>query len=374
MLLRNFLDVLVPVLWALLIIGFIGYLAMLRRRYGWLRALRSSFSYRLLWPLSGLIGISLVSASLVFIDPREVGVVISLFADKGVRERPLKSGLHWIVPVVEQVVRYPIVMQSYTLSIHPTEGDTLGDDAIRARTADGQLVIIDVTLLFRIDADKAVSLHIKWQDRYVSDLVRPVLRSLVRSEASKFNVDEINSHKRKAFEQALNELIRTRSGGESGLDPQRILVRNITFSKDYAMSIEEKMTALQRVTEAEFKAEQVANLAKGEAEQIRIRARANADAIRVKAQAQAEAHVIHARAEATALNRIAEALQQRDNLLTYRYIDKLSPAIEAMLLPSNAPLILPMPDLAADPDSNAAPVQIPLRLPADTDPLERDSD
>jgi regulator of protease activity HflC (stomatin/prohibitin superfamily) len=352
MILRNFLDILVPLLWAGLALGFIAYLLMVRRNRGGWRAIRAFFSYRLLWPVLGVVAVSALSASLVFIDPREVGVVISLFAEKGVRERPLKSGLHWIVPVVEQVERYPIVMQTYTMAGRVTEGDTYGDDAIRARTADGQLVIIDVSYMYKINADKAVDLHINWQHRYVDDLIRPVLRALVRHEASKFTVDEINSHKRKAFEAALNELIKMHSE-DRGLVSHVVLVRNITFSGEYALSVEEKMTALQRVTEADYKAKQVANLAMGEAEQIKISANARADAIRVKAQAEATAHVVQARAEAEALERIAGALQQRDNLLTYRYIDKLSPGIKAMLLPNNAPLILPMPALRDEPDGAA---------------------
>jgi regulator of protease activity HflC (stomatin/prohibitin superfamily) len=354
MVLRNFLDFIVPISWALIVIGGIAYLLLVRRRYGLPAALRRLFSYRVLVPLLILFVISFISAGMKFIDPREVGVVISLFEDRGVRERPVKSGLHWVWPIFEEVVRYPVVMQSYTMAGRPTEGDKLGDDAIRARTSDGQLVIIDTTMLFQIDADLAVDLHILWQDRYIQDFIRPGLRAFVRSQASKFTVDEINSHKRKAFEDAVNELAKAHCQG-TGIQPHVILVRNITFSPEYATSVEEKMTALQRVTEAEYKAKQVANMAKGEAEQIKIRARAEADAIRVTASAEADAHVVKAEAEAKALELIAQSLEQRDNLLTYRYIDKLSPNIKAMLLPSNAPLILPMPELGQEPQAAALP-------------------
>jgi regulator of protease activity HflC (stomatin/prohibitin superfamily) len=239
----------------------------------------------------------------------------------------------------------------------PNEGDKLGNDAIYARTSDGQLVIIDTTMLFKIDADLAVDLHINWQDRYIRDFIRPGLRAFVRSQASKFTVDEINSHKRKAFEDALNELAKVHCQN-TGVQPHVILVRNITFSPEYATSVEEKMTALQRVTEAEYKAKQVANLARGDAEKIKIKARAEADAIRVTAEARANAHLVKAEAEAEALELIARSLEQRDNLLTYRYIDKLSPNIKAMLLPSNAPLILPMPQLENTPQEAALPAAV----------------
>ena len=344
MVLRSVLDFLVPLLWLLIAVIGISYLWIVGRKRGIFTALRRLFSYRVLWPVLAVMSITVVSASLVFIDPREVGVVVSLLNKDGIRERPLNAGLHWVVPLAEKVVRYPIVMQSYTMSYRPTEGDKLGDDAIRARTSDGQLVIIDVTALFRIDRELAVQLHIDWQDRYIRDFIRPGLRAFVRSQASKFTVDEINSHKRKAFEDALNELARSHCEG-TGIMTETVLVRNITFSDEYGKSVEQKMTALQRVTEAEYKARQVANLSRGDAEKIKIKAKAEANAVVVLAEADAEAVVVKAKAEAEALSRIARALEDRDNLLTYRYIDKLSPNIKAMLLPNNAPLILPMPEL-----------------------------
>ncbi|MDX1606594.1 MAG: SPFH domain-containing protein, partial [Candidatus Competibacterales bacterium] len=355
MVLQNVLDFLVPVLWGLLALLLLAYVWIQGRRHGWLQAVRRLFSARLLIPLAVVVAVTIVRAALVFINPTEVGVVISLLAPNGVREQPMRSGLHWIVPLAEEVVRYPIITQSYTMSVRPREGAELGDDAIRARTADGQVVILDITALFRIDPERAVTLHIRWQDRYIHDFIRPGLRAFVRRQAAQFNVDEINSEKRQAFEAALNELNNQYAKG-SGIIPEAILVRNITFSPEYATSVEEKMTALQRVTEAAYKAKQVANLANGEAEKIRITAQARADKIVIEAEATATAKVVQARAEAEALNLIAAALQQRDNLLTYRYIDKLAPNIRAMLLPSEAPLILPMPRLEEE-GRNEPPAQ-----------------
>ena len=67
---------------------------------------------------------------------------------------------------------------------------------------------------------------------------------------------------------------------------------------------------------------------------MRNRAEGKADAIKTEAQAQSEA-----------LKLIAEALKEDPQLLTYQYIEKLSPNIRVMLVPSNNPLILPLPDL-----------------------------
>ncbi len=44
--------------------------------------------------------------------------------------------------MVEQVVTYTISNQTYTMSAASAEGQVQGDDSIRARTKDGQEIII----------------------------------------------------------------------------------------------------------------------------------------------------------------------------------------------------------------------------------------
>ncbi|MDX1438096.1 MAG: hypothetical protein R3335_14890, partial [Anaerolineales bacterium] len=46
-----------------------------------------------------------------------------------------------------------------------------------------------------------------------------------------------------------------------------------------------------------------------------------------------------------ALRLINEILQQNSDLLTYRYVDKLGPGIQVMLVPNDNPFLLPLPDL-----------------------------
>ena len=48
---------------------------------------------------------------------------------------------------------------------------------------------------------------------------------------------------------------------------------------------------------------------------------------------------------AEALKLISAALKDNPDLLMYQYITKLSPTIQTMLLPSNAPFVFPLPSL-----------------------------
>ncbi len=71
--------------------------------------------------ITGLV-LTTLSAGLVFIQPEERGVVISAVAPEGYREQALQPGLNWIIPFLENVVRYHISRQTYTMSIAASEG------------------------------------------------------------------------------------------------------------------------------------------------------------------------------------------------------------------------------------------------------------
>jgi hypothetical protein len=118
-----------------------------------------------------------VSAGLVFIPPDQRGVVISAVAPKGYREEALQPGLRWIVPFLENVESYSISKMTYTMSITQMEGAVIGDDSITARTQDGQEILIDSSVIFSVDPNKTIKVHIEWQKRYINDLVRPLARA-----------------------------------------------------------------------------------------------------------------------------------------------------------------------------------------------------
>ena len=288
------------------------------RRQGLRLAFIRLFSYQVLIPLVIVIGIQLFSAALVFVRPPYVSVVVSIVSPGGIRPQPLRSGLHWILPFLEHSVEYPIHWQTYTMAGKVTEGAKLGDDSIRTRTSDGQEVRMDVSLIFRIDLEQAVSIHIDWQGRYIDDLIQPVTRGVVRTQVSQYTVREVNSSVRKDLESALDHLLRDKFA-DKGLILDQFLLRDITFTQEYADSIEKKQVALEGKERTLHEAEQLRNLAQG-----------RANAVEIEAQA-----------EAKALKLIGEALKEDPQLLTYRYIDKLSPNIRVMLVPSQTPLILP---------------------------------
>jgi regulator of protease activity HflC (stomatin/prohibitin superfamily) len=317
------IDIVAWIAWLVFTIYTLDIFVRTFWREGFVLALIQLFSFRVLVPLVFVMLVSLLSLSLVFIQPQEVGVVVSVTTPGGIRPQPMRPGLHWIIPFLERTVRYPTYWQTYTMSNSPDEGTILGDDSIRARTSDGQEVRMDCSVIFRIDTEQAVLIHTDWQNRYIEDFVRPVIRGVVRTQVSQFKVNEVNSSARRDLEAALNNFLRAEFA-DKGLLLDQFLLRDITFTPEYAASVEQKQIALEGEQQSTYQAAQIRNLAEGRADAIEI----------------------EARSQARALTLIADALEQNPDLLTYHYVEKLAPNIRVMLVPNNAPLILPLPDLA----------------------------
>ncbi len=325
MLLNNTLQVITYVLWTVFGTLILGYALMAASRRGLGMAIpglvaRAGFLF-----LVATLIITYVNASAAYIEPQEVGVVLSTLAPDGYYDRPLHSGLRWIVPLLEQIKHYPISWQTYTMASSPNEGQKVGDDSIKARTSDGQEVALDCSLIFQLDPDQVMRIHIDWQGRYIEDFVRPVTRGIVRTIVSQYTADEVNSGKRTDLERDVNRQLRE-TFQDKGFNIDRFILRNVAFSPEYANSIEMKQVALQEITQTDHQADQARRRAQGEADAVLIKAKADAEALRL----------------------VADALKQNKDLLTYEYINKLSPNVRVMLVPNNAPYLLPLPDVNAD--------------------------
>ncbi len=332
----------------LLVVGFIA-LTVLRTRQG--KPTRGTVSGIILALVLALV-LNAVSAGLVFIQPQERGVVISAVAPLGYREEILQPGLHWVIPYAENVERYSIAKETYTMSIAHAEGERMGDDSIAARTSDGQEVLIDASIIYALDPAEVLNVHIIWQNRYAEGLVRPTVRGVIRDAVSRFRVNEVYSTERDQLKLLMEEDLAS-ALDENGLLLSDFILRNITFTEEYAASIEQKQIAEQRAQEAQYVVEQ----RKQEAEQARQVAQGQKDAAVIEAQGRADSRLIEAEAEAEALQLIADVLEDNPALLNYRYIEELAPGIQVMLVPNDNPYLLPLPELATPDGTTTVPQQ-----------------
>jgi len=290
----------------------------------------------------------IAGTGVVTVDATQVAVVFQSVggdpSNGSLWPTPLGPGVHIIVPFINTPTIYSTVIQSYTMSKTPTEGQQQGDDAVTILTNDGQTVQIDLSIQYRIDPAKANTLHLKFQDRFQNDFVRPTTRSVVRDIASGYSVEQLYSSGRNEIEPKVTAQL-TPIFSDSGLQLVSVLLRGITFSDTFVKAIEDKQIAGQQAQQAIQEAARARTLAQGQADAAVTAAQGRANSNVAEAKGEAQAIELRAAADAQALGLINEQLQKNPQLLQWRYIDKLGPDVKMVLIPSNSPFLFNLQDI-----------------------------
>jgi regulator of protease activity HflC (stomatin/prohibitin superfamily) len=254
----------------LIILGLAAFVAA-----GSLRRMHSPFSnytgiIRIVAAVTIVFGI--LTSCVVQINAGEIGVK-SLFGK--VENDVLNSGLHFINPLID-VDRIDVRTQNYTMSGVRDEGDKGGDDAIRVLTSDGLEVIIDLTVLYRVQSTEAPRLVRQTGLDFKDKIVRPVTRTKIRDNSVYYTAIDLYSTKRDEFQTRIYKTIednfRTR-----GLQLEQLLIRNITLPNRVKAAIEEKINAEQEAQKMMF----VLQKETQEAERKRVEAQGIADYQRI---------------------------------------------------------------------------------------------
>ncbi len=284
---------------------------------------------------------STLGASVIVIDAGEVGVVFNAFT--GTQEAPLMPGMHIVAPYINTVYRYSTLEQVYTMSKLVEEGQVQGDDSLWSPTKEGLQVGVDSSTRYAVNPNKAPMLHNTLRNTYSEVLVRPAIRSIVRLYVSQNTVTDVYGPKRGEIQHAIEEALRERFE-PSGLILLSFDIRNVNFTDEYAKSIEQKQIAQQQAERMQYVLQQESQ----EAERKKVEAEGVKQAAITKAQGDAES-----------LRLISEALARNPSLMTYRYIEKLAPNINAMILPAGNPFILDLSQVKAAQASEPAPSPSP---------------
>ncbi len=216
----------------------------------------------------GIVILILLISSIRIVQPGYVGVKVLLGS---VDKSALRNGIHLVIPIVN-LVKMDVRTQSYTMSIMSTEGQKIGDDAIRALTKDGLSIDLDVTVWYKLMPSEAPNVYQNIGADYVSKIVRPAIRTAIRDVAVKYSVVEIYSKKRSEVTSGIQEEL-VKSFTERGVICERVLLRNVQLPLKVRNAIEEKLSAEQAAQQMVY----VLQKSTQEAERKRIEARGIAD-------------------------------------------------------------------------------------------------
>ncbi|MBE2269985.1 MAG: prohibitin family protein, partial [Anaerolinea sp.] len=318
------------ILGALSLLGFLLFLGgiatvVLSASQG--RPVRSGVLLAIVGIIVGVL-FSVISQGILIVQPQEVAVVVNTLTGD-LDDNARRGGTHIIVPVVQQSFQYLVSQQSVTM-----DEAAGGEGPIVARTADGQEVSLDVSVLFSVDPANVNTLHLNWQGRYADEFVVPQTRGIVRDAVSGFEAADIYAGGREQLGQTAFDRLSRRLAAD-GLLLSDLIIRDVTFSQQYADAIEQAQVAAQEAEQARLRVQQ----RQQEAEQARAVAQGQADAVVIAAEGEASAIVARAQAEAQALQLVSEVLAANPNLIQYEYVRNLSDNVELILLPSNSPFL-----------------------------------
>ncbi len=257
--------------------------------------------------LLAVIVISVLVQALVTVQAGTVGVVKRL----GAVRQELKPGLHVIVPLIDHVVIFPTLKKTYEASETPQSSMAdYPDIIVAALTSDGQQIKVGITARFMIQPGKAAWIlqNLGSEREYVEKVVKTEIRGSGRRVPTRFAAYDLYTKKSYEAQQVLFDEIAPKFE-QNGLILDEIVLRNITFTAEYAKTLEEKQIALENITTEKNKLEQ---------EKIRK-----------------EQKIVAAEGDAKSIEIRQAALTKNPTIIQWEFVQKMSPNIQWGILPDN---------------------------------------
>jgi regulator of protease activity HflC (stomatin/prohibitin superfamily) len=149
---------------------------------------------------------------------------------RGVLKNTWGPGLHFKIPFWQKAKVFNAQTIEYTIrkGFDSEENkEALGDDPITASTADNISVVVEGTVLVRINKESIVGLWENIGENFVSKIIRPVSRSRVRTGLSDFTFAQLNSSSRHDAEARIKQQLELELGPK-GLIVEGVLLSDIT--------------------------------------------------------------------------------------------------------------------------------------------------
>lgn len=196
----------------------------------------------------------------VQIGPGQRGIVLNFGA---VQDKVLNEGLHFKIPVMQQVVQMDVRVQKAQT------------DASSA-SSDLQDVTLSVALNYHIMPDKANVVYQTIGVDFKERIIDPAIQEVTKAVSAKYSAEELIT-KRPAVSSAMKDAL-TEKLMASNIAVDAVSIVTFSFSKVFMDAIEAKQTAEQHALKAKRDLDRI----KIEAEQTVAAATAEAEALRLQ--------------------------------------------------------------------------------------------
>ncbi|MFI5118228.1 MAG: SPFH domain-containing protein [Terriglobales bacterium] len=315
----------------------------------------------------------LIALSIAIVPSGMAGVRVS--ETRGTEAGTLYPGVHFIVPLVEQVETFDLRDKLFTTG--------LADDARKAEPAakrdilnvqskEGLGIGLAITVRYRLDPRRLDYVQAHLPRPIETEIVPPVVASAWRELTPGYTVREIFSSKREEVRQRAADTI-SRKLGADGVIVREVMLRDIQLPPEYAKGLEELLLKEQqddqlniqtdiqqkhvRIAELEAEADKVQKVkaAEGEAQAKVVEAKGEADAMqytlplkekqiqqsKLEAEARKESTIKNAEAAGEAKIIDSKAELQRRNLLADAEANRIrvTAAADAVRMSSEAAVL-----------------------------------
>ena len=167
-----------------------------------------------------------------------------------VKDEELHAGFHLKNPLAS-IKKMSIRTEEYTMSIAPSEGDKEGNDSIDALTNEGLKVVMDITVLYKLEEEKASDIYKTLGMSYEQKIIRPQIRSIIREVVSNYSSKDLYSEKRQEVESKIFDTLKDETL-ERGIVIEQVMLRNVILPSGLTRAISEKLEMEQQSQKMEF--------------------------------------------------------------------------------------------------------------------------
>ncbi len=270
-----------------------------------------------------LSALSLSGCAVHSTEANEVGVVVNLLTGLDPEIRAPGS-TYLLPPLISDWYVFSTQAQTLTMVADPNAGDRDSKDDLEFKTRDGNDVGVDVTILYRVEPDKApyILTSVARDDQSLKErIVRPMARSIVRDVLNELSSEDIyTGRKFEAAERA--RVVLDGALAQYGVRCDNVILGDHRFHERYQAAINDRKVYDQKANTARSAAENIKRewearleATRGEVDQ-RIaqengraqQAMLESDAYYVTRQKEAEAILAEKSANAEGIRKMNEAL------------------------------------------------------------------
>jgi len=231
------------------------------------RTRRGRFLYLIIAPV--VLALFSYASCSVYVHPSQFGIKqVIVGPGKGINKEIYTTGLHWITPGAERMHLFPTEVQLLSLTADPNERGRSDRrlPPLNIQTSEGYNVVVDVSVLFRIEDPYRVMTALGPGRLYEDSLVIPRVEQLLRKRLGELDAEEFYSvakrseRVRLALEDLNAELV------PAGVRALTVFVRRYAYDARYQQAIEQRKIQDQTV----FKNKAEADMAQANAERDRI--------------------------------------------------------------------------------------------------------